>query len=240
MDYLRVGRSYRALRIRKSWRQQDLADEAGVSRQLIAKVEAGKIDVVQVGNLLRIGEALGASVDINLRWRGEALDRLLDAAHADLVEAVVARLTRLGWESVVEATFSVAGERGSIDVFALNRATATVLVIEVKSVVPDSQAMISALDRKTRLAAGLAHDRGWPCRTVGRLLVVGASTAARRRVEALSSTYQTAFPVRGTAVSAWLRSPAGTLSGLLFVPFATQGGTRNRVTGRQRVRKRVA
>ena len=240
VDHLRIGHSFRALRIRKSWRQQDLADEVGVSRQLIAKVESGQIYDVQVGMVLRIGEALGASAAVNVRWRGEGLDRLLDAAHAGLVETVVARLTGLGWESVVEASFSVAGERGSIDVFALHRATATVLVIEVKSVVPDSQAVIHGIDRKTRLARRLARERGWPCQVAGRLLVVGESTTARHRIDALAQTYQAAFPSRGAAVSAWLRSPEGALSGLLFLPFATARGTRDRVTGRQRVRKRGA
>lgn len=203
-------------------------------------MESGRIDNVQFITLGRVFEGLGATVDVRIRWQGEGLDRLLDAAHAGLVEAVVKRLGGLGWESVVEASFAVGGERGSIDVFALHRATATVLVIEVKSVVPDSQATIHALDRKTRLARGLARDRGWPCREVGRLLVVGESTTARRRVDALEATYLAAFPIRGADVTAWLRSPSGSLSGLLFLPFATTGSTRNQVTGRQRVRARSA
>jgi hypothetical protein len=178
--------------------------------------------------------------DAQVRWQGEGLDRLLDTAHAGLVEAVVTRLTHLGWETVVEASFAVAGERGSIDVFALHRQTASVLVVEVKSVVPDSQAMLLALDRKTRLARKLAEERGWPCRTVGRLLVLGDSTTARRRIEALDRTYKAAFPDRGVVVSAWLRAPSGPISGLQFLPFATQGGARERVAGRQRVRKRAA
>jgi hypothetical protein len=218
----------------------DLASRVGVSRQLIGKIEAGQLDDVQIGTLRRVVEALGATFDPQVRWRGDGLDRLLDAAHAGLVEAVVTRLHRLGWETVVEASFSVAGERGSIDVFALHRPTATVLVIEVKSVVPDSQAMLHALDRKGRLARTLAQAREWPCRAVGRLLVVGESTTARRRIDALDQTYQAAFPARGAAVSAWLRAPTGSLSGLQFLPFATSGGVTQRVAGRQRVRKRAA
>ena len=211
-----------------------------MSRQLIGKIEAGQVDGVQVGTLRRVAEALGATFDPQVRWQGEGLDRLLDAAHAWLVEAIVTRLRRLGWETVVEASFSVAGERGSIDVFAFHPPTATVLVIEVKSVVPDSQAMLHSLDRKTRLARTLAEARGWSCRNVGRLLVVGESTTARRRVNGLDETYQAAFPARGAAVSAWLRSPNGSLSGLLFLPFATSGGVTHRVAGRQRVRQRAA
>jgi transcriptional regulator with XRE-family HTH domain len=237
MDAGRVARSYRALRIRRCWRQRDLADAAGVSRQLITKVESSDLREVQVSTLEQVAVALGASLDVNLRWRGEGLDRLLDAAHAALVEAVVDRLARWDWECAVEVSFAIRGERGSIDLFALHRATASVLVTEVKSVVPDSQATIHVLDRKARVACLVASDRGWPCRNVGRLLVIGESTTARRRLASLGLTYRAAFPTRGHGVSDWLRSPSGSMSGLLFLPFATAGGVRNRVTGRQRVRR---
>ena len=240
MELVRLGHALRALRIRKGWRQEDLATRGGVSRQLISKIESGRLDGIQIGTVRRVADVLGATFDVQVRWQGEGLDRLLDAAHAGLVEGIVARLDRLGWETVVEASFSIAGERGSIDVFALHRPTATVLVVEVKSVVPDSQAMLHALDRKTRLARKLADERGWPCRTVGRLLVIGDSTTARRRIDALDRTYRAALADRGVSVSAWLRAPSGPMSGLQFLPFATRGGVRQRVAGRQRVRKRAA
>ena len=237
MDSVRIGRAYRALRIRKRWRQQDLAAIVHVSRQLIAKVEAGRIDDVQIGTIRRIGEALGASVVIGIRWQGEGLDRLLDAAHAGLVETLVERLQRVGWETIVEASFAVRGERGSIDVLALHPPSGTLLVAEVKSVVPDSQATLHAIDRYVRLAPEVARELGWTCASVGRLLVVGESTTARRRLQLLASTYQSAFPTRGASVSSWLRHPDGPMSGLIFLPFATRGGATNRVTGRQRVRR---
>lgn len=237
MDLLRTGRAYRAPRIRKGWRQADLSGLAGVSRQLIAKIESGRIEDVQVGSLRRIGNALGASIDIVVRWRGEGLDRLLDAAHAGLVDTVVERLRRAGWQTIVEASFSIRGERGSIDVLAFHAPSGTLLIVEVKSVVPDSQAMLHAVDRYVRLGPEIARERGWTCSAVGRLLVIGESTTARRRVQLLASTYESAFPHRGARVSVWLRRPVGPMSGLIFVPFATQGGTTNRVTGRQRVRK---
>jgi hypothetical protein len=203
----------------------------------VAKVESGRIENIQLGTLQAIVEGLGGSVDLGVRWHGEGLDRLLDAAHADLVESVLGRLRRAGWETVVEASFAIRGERGSVDLLALHRSTATVLVVEAKSVVPDSQATIHATDRKLRLAPEVARERGWPCRVAGRLLVIGESTTARRRIELLDATYRAAFPTRGRAIAAWLHRPSGTVSGLLFVPFATRGGTTNRVTGRQRVRK---
>ena len=61
----------------------------------------------------------------------------------------------------------------------------SLLVIEVKSVVPDLQAMLVTLDRKGRLAREIARDRGWQARTITRLLILPDDRTARRRVEEL-------------------------------------------------------
>jgi hypothetical protein len=68
-----------------------------------------------VGALEHVVAALGARLDVGVRWNGESLDRLLDATHADLVERLLARLQAFGWEDVPEASFAIAGERSSID-----------------------------------------------------------------------------------------------------------------------------
>jgi hypothetical protein len=193
---------------------------------------------VSVGDLTSVAEALEADVDVRLRWHGEGLDRLLDAAHAGLVEQIVALLRREGWEAAVEVSFSMWGERGSVDVLARHIRTGIVLVVEVKSVVPDSQAMLHGLDRKARLAPEVAGARGWPCSAVGRLLVVGESSTSRRRISALGLTYAVAFPTVGWAVRRWLHEPKGTMAGLLFLPYARRDVTSVRSNGVQRVRKR--
>lgn len=231
------GLSLRALRIRASLRQDDLGTRARVSRSLIAAIEGGKIDGVTVGRLRAVADAVGATVDVRLRWRGEGLDRLLDEAHARLVDAFVVLLRAAGWEVAVEVSFSVWGERGSIDIFAFHRPTGIVLVVEVKSVIPDSQATLHGLDRKARLAGQLASTRGWECRGVARLLVVGESATSRRRVARLAATYAAALPVRGWAVRRWLQEPAEPIAGLLFLGTAGRRGETVRVRGQERVRR---
>ena len=191
-----------------------------------------------VGQVLRVATALEADIEIRLRWRGEALDRLMDRAHAGLVEAVVQLLHDEGWETAVEVSFSIFGERGSIDVLARHDRSRLVLVVEVKSVVPDSQAMLHGLDRKTRLAPEIARGRGWSAGGVARLLVIGDSSTSRRRVAAFAETYATAFPMHGWAVRRWLREPAPGMSGILFLPYARAGITSSTSPGAQRVRKR--
>jgi transcriptional regulator with XRE-family HTH domain len=237
MDALRVGRSLRALRIRAGKRQRDVGAAAGVSRQLVSKAEAGQLADVRVGTIVAIGAALGASIDVHVRWHGEGLDRLLDAAHAGLVEQVVAMLAADGWETRVEVSFAIGGERGSVDVVGLRRDVAAILIVEVKSVVPDAGGMLHVLDRKARLGPEIAKQIGWPCASVSRLLVIGDSSTTRRRVTALGATFATAFPERGWSVRRWLRSPTGVLAGLLFLPFASAGGARQSRTGIQRVRR---
>lgn len=237
MDVIRFGLSVRALRRRRGWRQEDLTGRARVSRAAIWRTERGRADRLTIRTLERLVEALGARLDWRLLWGSEALDRLLDDEHAALVEVVVRELTALGWEAATEASFSIRGERGSIDVLAFHPASATLLAIEVKSVVPDVQATFVTLDRKTRLAAEIARSRGWRPARVGRLLVVRDDRTARRRVATHGTTFAGAFPARGWAVRRWLRDPAagepgGAFSGLLFLSSARQASARHRVSGR--------
>ena len=162
---------------------------------MISKIERGEIAVVPLRVLRAVAGVLGASVDLKLHWHGEGLDRLLDEAHARLVDETVVLLREAGWDVAVGVSFSILGERGSIDVLAWHATTASLLVIEVKSVVPDSQATLHGLDRKARLAPRLAEERGWECRNVGRLLVVGESSTSRLRISRLDATTTRLFPI---------------------------------------------
>lgn len=228
----------RALRLRKDLRQQDVAARSRLSRPVVSRIERGLLESVPIGSLVSAAAAVGAIVDVRLRWNGESLDRLLDEAHARLVEIVVLLLRASGWEVEVEVSFSIWGERGSIDILAYHRLTGLVLVVEVKSVVPDSQATLHGLDRKTRIAPKLAAERGWACRGVARLLVVGASATARRRIQALDATYGAALPTRGADVRRWVREPQAPIAGLLFVAYDRDGSARSTAAARQRVSRR--
>jgi transcriptional regulator with XRE-family HTH domain len=237
MDAIRLGLQLRALRIRRRWRQVDVALRAGVSRGTISNLERGGLRGVSVETLVRVAAVLGADVDIRIRWHGEQLDRLLDADYASLADAFVAFLKRLGWETALEVTFAIYADRGSIDILAFHAASRTVLVVEIKTVVPDFQAMVSSVDRKSRLAIQIAQARGWNATTVARLLVIADGSTARDRVARLDASLRTVFPDRGREVRAWLRSPDRPLSGLLFFRNANRGGTTRPRAGSERVRR---
>jgi transcriptional regulator with XRE-family HTH domain len=237
MDTLRVGRSLRALRIRRRWRQQDVAAAAGISRSQYGRIERGDVHGVPLADLEATCAALGADLDVRVRWHGEGLDRLLDAAHADLVNCVVRLLADDGWEVAVEVSFNHFGDRGSVDVLGWHHAARALLVIEVKSVIPDAQGTISSHDRKTHLAGVIGKSRGWEPEIVGSLLVVADSSTSRRRVLQLADVFGTAYPARAIVVRRWLRAPVGGLSGLLFLPNIQGDGTRRRPASRERVQR---
>jgi transcriptional regulator with XRE-family HTH domain len=249
MDALRVGRAVRAVRRHHRWTQALVAARAGVSTSTVSRIEAGRFLRMPFESVLAVAAVLEIQLDLIARWRAEGLDRLLDQAHAHLVQALVSRYQRGGWEIAVEASFAIGSERGSIDVLAFHPEASIVAVNEVKSVVPDAQATIHSHDRKTRLARQIAAERGWRPRRVARFLVVGEGRTSRRRIEALGSLFGAAYPLEGRAALAWIDDPVRQLelegaetaiSGLFFLSSAHQAQGTAQTASRHRVRPRRA
>lgn len=242
MDDARIGRSLRVLRTRRGLRQVDVAVAAGVSQSLVSKVECGRIDNVRHGDLRRLFHAVDAGFDGQVVWRGAALDRLLDARHADVVAGSAAWLVRFEWDRHLEVSYSIYGERGSIDVLGVRAVARAALVVDAKSELGSLEATIRKLDEKVRLAKDrIVLERfGWRPVTVGRLIVLPDTDAARRAVARHAAVLDLAFPDRGVAVRRWLRDPVGPMSGIAFVAragSATAGTPRVGVAAAQRVRR---
>jgi transcriptional regulator with XRE-family HTH domain len=239
VDAVRFGRVVRALRQRRGWRQVDLANAIGASQSVVARIERGGAARVTVRRLEDIADGLSARLTVRIDWNGEAADRLLDADHAALVELVLVALRVAGWNAVPEVTFAIRGERGSIDILAWHEATATLLVVEVKTVVPDVQSMLATHDRKMRLADSIGRERGWRPGRIASLLVIREGTTSRRRVDQHASTFTSRFPDRGVAVRSFLQRPgraSQALRGLWFLPLSRPATTRHRVATRRRGR----
>lgn len=238
MDANRFGLGVRALRQRRGWRQEDLARRAGVSRGVVGRIESGRLDGVPHGKIVLVARALDARADLLLRWQGEGLDRLLDEAHAVLVGRAVELFRAGGWETAVEVSFSIDGERGRYDLLAFHAGTRIVASTEIKSVVPDVGETIGVSDRKARLAPVVARRHGWSCRGVARILLVADTRTARRRVERHESVWRTAFPVTGRATLAWIADPSWPpIDGLAFLSDAHGVSGTPRLVKRVRVRR---
>jgi transcriptional regulator with XRE-family HTH domain len=237
MDDQRVGRVVRALRHRLGWRQSDLGRAAECSQTVISSLERGHLSSLSVRLLRRIFAALDASVLIEIRWRGAAVDRLMDDADAALVAAVAEYLRRDGWLVETEITYSEFGERGSFDLLAFHPRARIVVAIEVKTDLPSAEATLRKLDEKARLATIVARKRcGWEADQAGRLLVFPASQTLHRRVARHAGLFERALPTRNVATRQWLRRPSGPVAGLWFFSDRDPGTHIAAIRRRERVR----
>ena len=217
MDGLRLGALCRALRIRKRWRQIDLAAKSGGSRSASSRLERGLVRDLGGDDLLRIREALGGRLDFVVRWQGGELDRLLNARHSALHEAVARFFRELPeWTIAPEVSFAIHGERGVIDILAWHAASRTLLVTEFKTDIVDITDLIGTLDRKRRLAAQIARERGWSPANIGVWLIVSDSSTNRRRVRNHATTLRSVLPIDGRSIRGWLIRPVGRVACLSF------------------------
>ncbi len=229
MDNQRASRAFRAVRLRLRLRQIDVAQRAGISQQHVSDLERGQLGDMRVDEVARLFAILDLRVALAVAWRGGELDRLLDEGHAAVVGGCSDLLRRQGWEVLSEVTFSVYGERGSVDLLAWHPATRTLLVVEVKTELTSAEETLRRHDAKVRLAPRICRERfdAAPL-AVGRLLVVADTSANRARVARLQSVLAGVYPLRGTAVRRWLAHPDGPMSGLLFLDTARGGGKKLR------------
>ena len=236
VDDLRVGALARAVRHRLRWRQADVAARAGVSQRQVSYLETGRLERMTIRSARHIASVLEIRLAIVPQWRGGEGARLVDADHAALVDQVVSVLRAGGWESVVEFTFNEFGERGSVDVLGWHAATRTLLIIEAKSRLLDTQDTNARLARKARVVPRVAaRELGWAVQQLGVMLVLDDLTANRSAVARHSSTFEVAYPQRGRGVRAWIRRPAGNLRGLWFLSPSTGGSAARGPTSRRRV-----
>lgn len=219
MDDQRIGWSLRSIRVRKRWRQEDLAARAKVSRWVVMRIEQGRLASVPLGKVRAVAAALDARVDAVVRWHGGDLPRLVSARHARMHE-VIARYLRdvPGWIVEPEVSFSIYSERGIIDVLAWHPTARILLVIELKTEVVDLNEMLGTLDRKRRLAWAIAKDRKWDPVAVGTWVVVADSRTNRRTVAEHATVLRSKLPSDGRGVARWLRRPTGRIDALGFLP----------------------
>lgn len=236
VDTRRVGRIFRAVRQHLGLRQEDLSAMSGVSQSSVSRVERGIAETMSVADLDRIAQALNVRLSLDAWWRGGDLARLMDAGHAAIVEYVVGLLRAAGWQVIVEYTFNVFGERGSVDIVAWHAERRALLLVEVKSRFTDLQEMLATFARKLRLVPPLlAESEGWRPAVVGRLIVAPGTTANRRVVAAHPSTFDATFPLRSHDARRWLRDPTGPLAAVWFVARAVVDGVQS--GGAHRVRR---
>jgi transcriptional regulator with XRE-family HTH domain len=116
----RIGLMLRAMRRSSALTQEQLSSVARVPVRDIIAIENGRAGTVELERLRRLFRAAGGHARLSVWFNGASGDRLLDARHAALVERGGSVFQRHGWSNHFEITFSVFGERGSIDLLALH------------------------------------------------------------------------------------------------------------------------
>lgn len=232
MRFIGIGRLLRMTRIRRDWRQSDVAPRAGISASVIARHERGMINSLAM--LDRHAAALDLRLDLRLVGRAGHLVRLADEEHAAIVDALADWLRHSGFRVEAEASFSEWGERGRIDLLAYDPQTKAVVIVEVKTLLLDLQELLGSLNVRERLISTIGRRRGW---TVDRRITVlaVAATAANRKFVRSHAALFGPFVVRRVGQPALEVGPRVLL---WITPRRT--ARRTWVAGRERVRPRSA
>jgi hypothetical protein len=134
-------------------------------------------------------------------------------------EVMARHFTTIGeWVAEPEVSFSVYGERGIIDILAWHPVARIVLVVELKTALVDINEMMGTLDRKRRLAFGIARERGMDASAVGTWLIVADTRTNRRDLAAHATVLRAKYPADGRTMRGWLRQPRGGVLALSFLP----------------------
>ena len=218
MEDRRLGLVLRALRLRLGWRQADLARKARVSQSTASRAERGHLGSLSVDTARRLFAAVDARAEMDVRWRGGEVDRLIDQDHAALVAKAGGLVAGWGWTVLTEVTFSVYGERGSIDLLAVREAGRVAAIFEMKATLASWEETQRRFDVKVRLLPRILFERaGWRPAVVGRFLVFEEDVTSRRRIGRLRGLVDQPFPASSREVRAWLRNPRGQAAGVWFL-----------------------
>jgi len=216
VEDLRFGATIRAARLKRGWRQVDLAARAGVSQATVWRMERGHIPEMTLAVLRQVAAALEIRLELMPRGRGAELDRLLSARHSALHESVARALAHdfPDWLMASEVSFSIWGERGVIDLLLWHPEHRALLIIEFKTELVDVGDLLGTMDRRRRLATQIVKPLGWFPRTVSSWVVLAASRTNARRIAEHRTVLRTAFPAGARDIRRWLCDPSGSVVAL--------------------------
>jgi len=150
---VRFGEEFRDIRLRAGVSQAAVARAIGVARSVICRLEQGDADV-SPRIRARAASALGADVRISIY--PEAAPLIHDAAHARIVEALLA-LTHPSWRVTLESPIPGPGRRSSDIRFDRDL---DIVLLEVESRVRAFEAIIrEGAEKRAAVAASVGAER---------------------------------------------------------------------------------
>lgn len=216
------------VRIRRRLRQRDVAERAGISPSVIARQERGVAR--SLDTLERHAAALELRLEVRLSGRSGELVRLADDEHAAIVEFLARWFRDAGFAVELEASFSEWGERGRIDLLAHDPASRLLVIVEVKTLLLDLQALLGAVNIRERLGTTIGGRRGWGVDRSVTVLAVADAASNRSTVRDHPSLFGSFAARRLTR-----RALADADRLLVWVP-ASRAARSTWISGKQRVR----
>lgn len=240
-QFQQIGARFRAVRIRRGWRQADVGRRAGLSPSVISRIERGHLERLPLGTILSVARVLDIQVTLTARSRGADLDRLVSSRHSGLHESVARCFAEElpDWILEPEVSFSIYGERGIIDILAWHPAHRALVIIELKTDIVDVNELVGRMDQRRRLAAQIVEDRGWDPLTISVWVIVANGRTNRARLAAHRTLLRNAFPMDGRSIRAWLRRPDRRIAALSLWDRVETGTAPGAFAARHRVRRRV-
>jgi len=120
------------------------------------------------------------------------------------------------WHAGVEQTHSDKwrDRKAGVEGWFTSRVTSLDVDGGLKTAIADVNELLGTADRKRRLAAQVAGERGWDPLTVSQWLVVADTRTNRRRVDAHMTVIRNAFPDGTWAMRRWLQRPRDTIAAM--------------------------
>lgn len=203
-----LGDLVRDTRLVIGWSQDELADLSRTSQTKIHRMETDKRAAFDLDTLDRVMVQLGLRVTLEVDGIHVAERReQRDAVHAAIVAVLARRLRRAGWEVATEVATGGTAPTGWIDLIAFRASDAALLVIEVKTAIPDVGALQRQVGFYEREAPWAARRMGWLPETSAVAVVCLDSAQVRDTLERNRSHLVAEFPVTPDRLVAWVRGP---------------------------------
>lgn len=154
----RLGGEVKASRLRRRWTQHQLALRAGLSRQLVGRIERGDGGGVTLDGWQRVMLALGRPLRLDIARDPHAAPA--DAGHLDGQELMLRLLRGSGFIRRVELNTKPADSRHAIDVVSLDPCRRVMVVIGIWNVFTDLGSAARGFDRELAAAAEAAAATG--------------------------------------------------------------------------------
>jgi transcriptional regulator with XRE-family HTH domain len=185
----RIGGELRASRRRRGWAQGQVAERAGIDRQLEGRVERGRSKDLDA--IFAVALALDRRPDLLL---GRDVDAIEDAAHLAMQELVLRSTRPAGYSRQVELATRPNEPWRSIDVALASRTRRCGVVVECWNTFGNIGASVRSSVRKVAELEALLAGLWGEALPVGLVWVVRATAANRTVIARYPEVFAARFP----------------------------------------------